>query len=182
MNKDKIIEKNTENNSGISSENYRRTPYKVLVLLAYFVIITALVAVFTLSKYTSQTGGSSVTNIATFVASYSASTENIDTETIDLTGMTPGEERKIELRISNTAEVSISYVITASSYGNLPLVLTFENSSNQNTGSSLSGEILLGGEDDIGYLYVKWDNNEISDYYASEIDALTITMHYEQTD
>lgn len=182
MSEQRVINTSTENKDGLPSSVGHRLSYRVLIVLCYLVIITALVATFTLSKYTSEAGGDSSAEIATFSATYSATNSGSSEQTVDLTDMVPGEEREIKLVISNDSQVSISYEISAVTYGNLPLSLTFKNSDRQELASSPTGEIRLGGDEDVCYLSIKWDSDKNSSYYASEIDAVTITMAYEQLD
>ena len=156
------------------SQERRATPRRklriLLFCLLYLAILSTIVTSFTLSYYSSTIGGSAGASVATFRAEYASGTQSI---AFSLADMKPGDTREIALQVENTGEVSISYSLAATSQGNIPLTLSI---------SPATGSLALGAEAASHTLTVSWPAAQKDAALASEIDAVTVTLTYEQLD
>ena len=151
----------------LRAEKRRRA---VLLTVIYLSVLAILTTSFALSQYIAKADGSSSSAIASFKAHYSEGAQSVS---VSLEGMMPGDTRVIPLTVTNESDVSISYTLTASSLQNLPLVFTFDTP---------TGELPLNADTVTCNLTVTWPAADRDAAFADEIDAVCITMHYEQLD
>ncbi len=142
----------------------------ILFTLLYLAILSTIVTSFTVSFYSSKTSGDAQAQVATFAAEYSSGAQTI---TLSLSDMKPGDTRVIALEVENKSDVSISYSLQASCIGHLPLSFSI---------SPATGTLLLGDGKAAHTMTVTWPPEQKDAQLATEIDAVTVTLQYEQLD
>lgn len=175
----------------------RQKKRQILSYVLYLTLVCVLVFGVTYARYRSNVTGKGTAAVAKVVLNSTADLDN------RLEGMRPGEERKIDVEITNvlqdgtTSEVTQDYSVTVETTGNLPLEFTLEKKSADANGtyvdttaieSTENTKIWTGGQmqhttiETHGYvLTVKWKENETSAEYADEIDKITLTVDATQS-
>ena len=89
---------------------------------------------------------------------------------IDLGVIKPGfVSDEITITVENKSQVSVEYIFSVNSSGNLPLTYTFSNDG--------AGRLLIGGEQSASHtLVISWDENENDYRYASEFDVVSVSL------
>ena len=142
-----------------------------LMILLYLAIVSSIVTSITISFYTSRPSGDANATVASFQASTGPTGTQSYSVTLD--GLKPGETRSLPVRVTNASDVSISYTISATGEGNLPLTFT-----------TVSGQILLTDANQYRdhALSVSWPADQTDAAYATELDTITLTLQYVQVD
>jgi hypothetical protein len=166
---------------------------RVVRYLLCLALICAVMVGMSYARYTTAVSGSQTASVA------SVSMEGTTTQTVDISDLSPGQEKTMEFQVVNfsgdhVSEVAQDYTISVKTSGNLPL--TFALSGKDPTGSyagglsnssgvwktSSPGSLPAGNTASHTYaLTIRWPGQASASDYSEEIDTVTLVIDAEQT-
>ena len=155
---------------------------QITILAAYILVVSSLIFTGnTLARYTSEASGSSTAQIAAFDVAYDEAgaydankqpTQQSIVLTTSSDPLAPGENVRYQIKLTNNSDVKVDYTLKAVSYGNLPLTFSFDSGS----GTMNYDEVK------IVTLTVTWPAGQNSAAYANTVDAVKVTVNFDQVD
>lgn len=150
---------------------YPRHMWTVIVL--YLLAVLALTLPMTVSKFESTASGSDTAVVAKFEVNMDYGTksgENLQSQTLDLTGFKPGDARIFYVQVTNASDVNVKYTVSYETAGNLPLDISYDQATG-NLPFDDTAEVMV---------TVTWPSEKNDSKYAEEVDYLRVVVNFEQ--
>lgn len=154
----------------------------VSLILFSLVFISSLVVANIYAKYTSNNSDDTQAEVASFDVKIDVVDSTTHTQILDYE-MYPGCKIKLNVLLNaNNCSVKTKYVVKITTFNNLPLEFTYNDTDIKTTG--ISGEINPHNSISFNDIIIEWKESvENNNYkYSGEVELLTVSIEVEQVD